>query len=167
MLVDSTGPVVTLPAYTNATIKKSVQLLTVNISVVDAGTGPSACVVNVATGLIGNQTIAYSGGWCNGTYALVGASDGNQTINAYANDTVNNFALNNSYVVWIDSTAPTVTLPAYTNATKYKSTQDMIFNISVADANPSYCSINVDGNTNQTVAVTSGWCNGTYSLAII
>jgi hypothetical protein len=105
--VDKTAPTVTLPFYTNATKKKNTDTLTLNVSVTDSGTSPSACVINVVTSSTGNQTIDYSDGWCNGTYSLAGASDGNQTIYAYANDTAGNIALNNSYVVWIDTTGPT------------------------------------------------------------
>jgi len=138
-----------------------------NISVSDIGIGASYCSINVAGST--NQTLAVSNGWCNGTYDLAGASDGNQTINAYANDTLGNTGLNNSYVVWIDSTAPTITLPVYTNATKYKNTQSMTFNLFVIDigVGASYCSINVNGNANQTLAVSSDWCNGTYDLTDI
>ncbi|HUW43980.1 MAG TPA: LamG-like jellyroll fold domain-containing protein, partial [Bacillota bacterium] len=163
--VDSGAPTVTLPVYTNATQYRDDQSLIFNVSVSDSGTGASYCSVNVAGST--NQTVAVSSGWCNGTYALTAIGDGNQTINAYANDTAGNTALNNSYVVWVDSSAPTVTLPIYTNATQYREDQSLIFNISVSDSGvgASYCAINVAGSTNQTVAVSSGWCNGTYSLS--
>ena len=163
--IDSTNPVVTLPVYTNATKKKSSDSLILNISVIDATTTPQTCLINVA-GQGSNTTIAFSGGWCNGTISLTGSSQGNSTINAYANDSAGNFGLNNSYVVWIDDTAPVVTLPVYTNATKLRNTDSLIFNISVSDSGvgASYCAVNVAGNSNQTVAVSSGWCNGTYAL---
>ncbi len=107
--VDTTAPTITLPVYTNATPKKSSDSLIVNISVDDgSGMGVDSCVINVATATTGNQTIAYSNGWCNGTYSLEDANEGNQTINAYANDTLNNWGLNDSYVVWIDNTGPTI-----------------------------------------------------------
>ena len=102
---DNTAPTVTLPVYTNATKYKNTQSLIFNLFVIDTESGASYCAVNVAGNT--NQTVAVSSGWCNGTYALTGISDGNQTINAYANDTVGNTALNNSYVVWVDTTAPT------------------------------------------------------------
>ncbi len=167
--VDITAPTVTLPVYPNATKKKNTENLTLNISVDDgSGVGVDSCVVNVETGA-GNQTITYSNGWCNGTYNLAGASDGNKTINAYANDTLGNTGLNNNYVVWLDSTAPTITLPVYTNATPYRNDSSMIFNISVIDAGVGAddCTINVNTASaeNVTVEVVSGWCNGTYNLA--
>jgi DNA-directed RNA polymerase specialized sigma24 family protein len=166
VFVDSTAPTVTLPVYTNATIKKSSDSLFINISVSDSGTGPSYCAINVGTATAGNVTVAVSSGWCNTSYSLAGSTDGNKTISAYANDTAGNLALNNSYVVFIDSTAPTITLPVYTNATKYSNTQSLTFNISVVDTGVGAddCAINVNGNANQTVAVSSGWCNGTYAL---
>ncbi len=106
IFIDKTVPVVNLPAYTNATLKKNTDQLTLNISVADAdsGTTGTLCLVD-ANGT--NQTIAYSSGWCNGTVGLTGLSDGNKTIKVYANDTVNNFGLNNSYAVSIDTTVPT------------------------------------------------------------
>ncbi len=161
---DTTGPTITLPLYTNATIKKNTDTLTLNISVTDAGTSQSPCFIDVNTT---NQTITYSNGWCNGTVALTGLTDGNQTIKVYANDSSGNMGINNNYFVWLDTTGPTITLPVYTNATKYTSSQSMIFNIYVADSGVggSYCRINVGGQTNQTAAVSAGWCNGTYNLS--
>jgi len=164
--VDVTAPTVTLPVYTNATEKKSSDDLTLNISVSDTTTNPESCSVYIA-GQSSNQTITYSNGWCNTTtFSLTNANEGNSTIYVYANDTVGNWGLNDSYVVWIDDTAPTVTLPVYTNATQYRDDQSMIFNISVSDTGVGAddCSINVAGNANQTVAVSNGWCNGTYVL---
>jgi parallel beta-helix repeat protein len=167
--IDTTVPTVTLPVYTNATAYKSSDSLIYNISVSDAGVGPDDCTINVDTASAGNVTVAVNNGWCNGTYSLVGASDGNQSINAYANDTLGNTALNNSYVVNIDGTAPTIALPVYTNATQKKSTESLTLNISVSDSGsgPSACVVNVVTATasNQTIAYSNGWCNGTYSLA--
>jgi len=117
--VDSIAPTITLPVYTNATQKKNTDSLTYNISVSDSGAGASYCSINVNTASAGNVTVAVSNGWCNGTYSLTGASDGNQTINAYANDTLGNTALNNSYVVWLDSSAPTITHDSPANATYF------------------------------------------------
>ena len=115
--IDTTAPTITLPAYTNGTKYTNSQSLIVNISVADAGVGASYCRVNI--GVKPNSTIAYSGGWCNGTYSLAGIADGNQTINAYANDTLGNTALNNSYVVFIDTTTPTITHNSPTNDSYY------------------------------------------------
>ena len=108
--VDLTIPIVTLPEYTNATVKKNTDNLTLNISVSDSLSGltGSVCLVDV-NGT--NQSISVSSGWCNSSsISLTGLSDGNQTIKVYVNDTVNNLALNNSYVVSMDTTVPTVSL---------------------------------------------------------
>jgi hypothetical protein len=103
--IDTTGPTVTLPVYTNATLYKNTQNLVYNISVTDSGSGPGYC--SIAVGTNANITVQVSSGWCNGTnYALTGLTDGNKTIYAYANDSAGNVALNNSYVVWMDSTSP-------------------------------------------------------------
>ncbi|MDP3992089.1 MAG: hypothetical protein Q8P79_01105, partial [Nanoarchaeota archaeon] len=106
--LDATKPTITFQDYTNATIKTSTGSLTLNIFVNDSLSGltGASCLVDV-NGT--NQTITLSSGWCNGTVALTGLSDGNQTILVYANDTANNFGLNNSFVVFMDSANPTAT----------------------------------------------------------
>jgi len=108
MYVDSTAPVITLPEYTNATLKKNTQQLTLNISVADALSGETGSVCLIDVNGTSNQTVAVSSGWCNSTAInLTGSTDGNHTLSIYVNDTVNNLGLNNSYVVQVDTTAPT------------------------------------------------------------
>jgi len=107
--VDAVASTVTLPVYTNATVKKNSVQLTLNVSVSDSGSSGSYCIFNI-NGT--NEPIAVSGtganGWCNTTTLnLTDLADGNAIITVSANDTVGNYALNNSYVVLIDSTAPT------------------------------------------------------------
>src|SRR3989339_567684 len=160
--IDTTAPVITLPFYTNATKKKNTESLILNISVTDATSGLTngVCLIDV-NGT--NQSVSISDGWCNSSsIALTGLSDGNQTINVWVNDSTNNIGLNNSYVVQIDTTAPVITLPFYTNATKKKNTESLILNISVTDATSGLtngvCLIDVNG-TNQSVSISSGWCN--------
>ncbi len=126
--VDSTAPTVTLPVYTNATQYTNSQDLIFNISVTDSGVGASYCEINVGGNT--NQTVAVSDGWCNGTYSLSGIGDGNQTIYAYANDTLGNINLNDSYVIWVDSTAPYFTTLA--NQTTYIG-QDFSYDIDATD----------------------------------
>lgn len=106
MYVDRTAPVIALPVYTNGTFKQNSSSLTLNISVSDAISGLDGfCFVNV-NGT--NQSITINSGWCNITDGyLTNLADGNQTISVYVNDTINNLGLNNSYVVQIDTTAPT------------------------------------------------------------
>jgi len=65
--------------------------------------------------------------------------------------------------VYVDRTAPTVTLSNYTNTTsKNANTSTLTLNISVVDAlsglTGSACIIDING-TNQTVFASSGWCN--------
>ena len=167
LTVDTISPAITLPVYANATKKKSSDILTLNISVSDANTAGTSCLVNVA-GQGSNTTISYSSGWCNGTISLTGSNQGNSTINAYANDSAGNWGLNNSYVVWIDDTAPTITLPTYINATIRRNDQSLTLNISVADSGVGVdkCIINVATSSigNITIAPSSGWCNTTYAL---
>ena len=107
MSVDTTAPVITLPVYVNGTAKKNTDLFTLNISVNDAKSGLTGghCVLSI-NGT--NETVLISSGWCNTTSLnLTNLADGNHTINVYANDTINNFGLNKSLVVQVDTTAPT------------------------------------------------------------
>jgi len=66
--------------------------------------------------------------------------------------------------IYVDSTSSTITLPAYTNATSKKNSTSLTLNVSVSDSlsglTGSACFINLNG-TNQTVFVSSGWCNTT------
>jgi hypothetical protein len=98
--------VITLPAYTNATARNSASTLALNVLVSDIGSGGSACMINTNGGT--NQTVAVSSGWCNNTMSLTGLANGNNVINVYANDSVNNMGLNNSFVVLMDSNTPTI-----------------------------------------------------------
>src|SRR3989339_433818 len=166
--VDTTAPVITLPEYVNGTKKKNTESLILNISVTDATSGLTngVCLIDV-NGT--NQSVSISDGWCNSSsIALTGLSDGNQTINVWVNDSTNNIGLNNSYVVQIDTTAPVITLPFYTNVTKKKNTESLILNISVTDATSGLtngvCLIDVNG-TNQSVSISDGWCNSS-SIAL-
>ena len=65
--------------------------------------------------------------------------------------------------ITIDRTAPAITLPVYTNATAKNNTDTLTLNISVVDALSgelgSVCLIDVNGTSNQSVAVSNGWCN--------
>ena len=110
MYVDRTAPVITLPEYTNATLKKNTQQLTLNISVVDALSGETGSVCLIDVNGTSNQTVTVDSGWCNSTAInLTGSTDGNHTLSIYVNDTVNNLGLNNSYVVQVDTTNPIAT----------------------------------------------------------
>ncbi|MEK6945650.1 MAG: hypothetical protein AABW63_02565 [Nanoarchaeota archaeon] len=166
--VDRTAPLINLTTatapYTNGTFKQNTNTLTLNISLTDglSGLTGSACFINI-NGT--NQTISASNGWCNTTNGnLTGLSDGNNTIRIYANDTVGSLALNNSFVVQIDTSAPTATLPAYTNGTSKKNTGTLTLNISLTDTGSgltgSACFVDING-TNQTIFADSGWCNTT------
>jgi len=104
---DAIPPVIILPFYTNLTAKKNTDTLTLSIMVTDSNIPQSPCWIDI-NGT--NQTINYSDGWCNGTVALTGLSNGNKTIKVYENDSLGNMGLNNSYFVLIDTTVPVVTL---------------------------------------------------------
>ncbi|MEK6840415.1 MAG: Ig-like domain-containing protein, partial [Nanoarchaeota archaeon] len=153
--IDTVAPVITLPFYANGTLKKNTEALTLNISVSDTTTNPSACNIDI-NGT--NQTVTVSSGWCNITNGfLTNLADGNRTINVHVNDSTGQFGLNNSFVVKIDSTAPVIALPFYANGTLKKNTETLTLNISVSDAGTAVSACNIDINgTNQTVTVSSG-----------
>jgi hypothetical protein len=108
MYVDRTPPVITLPQYTNGTLKKNTGQITLNISVTDALSGITGAVCLVDVNGTSNQTIEVDTGWCNSSVVnLTGSTDGNKTIKVYGNDTVSNLNLNDSFVVFVDTTNPT------------------------------------------------------------
>tara|TARA_Y100000310_G_scaffold114158_1_gene112656 strand:+ start:3021 stop:8414 length:5394 start_codon:yes stop_codon:yes gene_type:complete len=147
MNVDTTAPVITLPVYTNATFKNNSASLTLNVSVIDASSGntSSACIFDI-NGT--NQTISVSSNWCNITIGnLTGLADGNQTISVYANDTVNNLGLNNSFVVQMDSITPSLNSSNITDA--YYNGSDYFFSPSNQDG--LYDSITIIANSSETV----------------
>ena len=78
---------------------------------------------------------------------------------------VNSTNISLTISMYVDRTAPSITLPFYTNATAIKNITSLTLNISVIDASSgetdSLCLIDING-TNQSVAVTNNWCNLTY-----
>lgn len=129
LTVDVTPPTISLPTYSNATLENSSKVLNLNVSLSDAVSGLSktSCFADV-NGT--NQSLAYSGDWCNGTISLTGTSQGNQTIKVWANDTFNNWGLNNSYVIVIDNSAPNITINTPTGTVTTLSTP---FNVSLQE----------------------------------
>jgi len=114
MYVDLTAPVITLQSYTNLTKKKNTATLDLNISVIDAFSGETGSMCLVDVNGTSNQSIDVSAnGWCNFTadsaLNLTASTDANYTIKVYVNDTVNNLGLNDTYALWMDSTAPVAT----------------------------------------------------------
>ncbi len=106
---DITPPTINLTNYINATTRNDNSTLTLNISLSDSELGliNSVCIISI-NGT--NQSISVNNGWCNiSNINLTGLPDGNHTIKVYANDSVNNVGTNNSFVVFMDSTKPTVT----------------------------------------------------------
>jgi PGF-pre-PGF domain-containing protein len=79
----------------------------------------------------------------------------------WTNDTLNNQAFSTTNRTFtIDTVAPVISLPSYANGTIKANTDTLILNVSVTDAttNSVACKIDING-TNQTSAVSSGWCN--------
>jgi len=160
--VDRTAPVITLPVYTNATAKKNTDQLTLNISAIDAssGTTGSHCLIDV-NGT--NQTVTISNGWCNSTVInLTGASNGNQTLKVYVNDTVNIFGLNNSFVVQMDSTAPTISL---SKSSSTRTTITVSFSCS-ATSGVSSCSLSSSLGTVSGSIISGLSCGNSYTITV-
>ena len=125
-----------------------------NISVSDAGTSPSTCKIDI-NGT--NQTVSVSSGWCNITNGfLTNLADGNRTINVYANDSANNFGLNNSYVVDIDITNPLILDNPSSDANLSIFTRNWILvNVSASDTNLDSVRLSWN-NINETFETNSG-----------
>jgi hypothetical protein len=108
-----------------------------------------------------NSVTGYSfNNWTEGNYTfIVGALNTTGSGNE-ANATTN-------ISIYIDRTAPVISLPVYTNATAKKNSTTLTLNISVVDASSgvtgTICLIDVNG-TNQSIALATGWCNGTIGL---
>ncbi|MBU2612710.1 MAG: hypothetical protein KKB62_03245 [Nanoarchaeota archaeon] len=70
--------------------------------------------------------------------------------------------------IYVDSSAPSIALPVYTNATAKKNSTTLTLNISVLDGlsgtTGTSCLIDVNGS-NQSIGFLGGWCNGTIGLS--
>ncbi|MBU2052627.1 MAG: hypothetical protein KJ721_00080 [Nanoarchaeota archaeon] len=95
-------------------------------------------------------------------YSFSNTTEANYTFTIGAvNETLDQ--LNSTNIsMYIDTTAPSILVTNYTNATTKKNTDQLTLNINVTDAlsgeTGSQCLIDVNG-TNQTVVVTGNWCN--------
>ena len=152
MYVDRTAPVITLPHYTNATFKKNTDTLTLNISVADTHSGETGSICLIDVNGTSNQTVLVSNGWCNSSVInLTGSIDGNHTLRIYVNDTVNNWGLNDSYVVRIDSTSPISSFGTNPLANLNRSNSSTTFDLKCSNNLGSISSISLYGNWS------SGW----------
>jgi len=131
---DATGPTILILEISNATARKSNASLVLNLSVSDAGVGLATTgnQCNVTVSGVATENVSYSGtsasGFCNGTITIPAAgllgADGNKTLNITIADTSGNVGVNDSFVLQIDNTAPTLTIsvPASVNGTYNKTT---------------------------------------------
>tara|TARA_Y100000310_G_scaffold65417_1_gene60915 strand:- start:13028 stop:15034 length:2007 start_codon:yes stop_codon:yes gene_type:complete len=113
--LDSTAPVVVIhTSYSNNTAKKNTDLLTLNISVIDAFNGlpdSAFCFFDIN---LTNQTVSLekntgssTNGWCNSSHInLSTMPDGINYTNVYINDSLNNMRWNKTISVLIDTTVP-------------------------------------------------------------
>ena len=112
-----------------------------------------------------NSAISGAGVW---TYGInfTNTTEANYTFIIEAVNATSGNLNSTNISMYVDRTAPTITLPVYTNATAKKNTATLTLNISVVDASSgvtgSVCLINANSTgANQSVAVSGGWCNTT------
>ena len=175
--VDTIAPNVTLPTYINGTFYNDSGNLSINISVNDSDLGEGvSCIINV-NGT--NQSYDLSpDGWCNAfDVFLTNLSDGNHTINVWADDSAGNVGQNSSYILRTDSTNPLV---SYSNGTEEDnvniSQSNVYVNVSVVEpneANITFSIYNSTGSVNSTTYTDKtreiNWANlsdGTYSYNV-
>ena len=119
---------------------------------------------SVFTTALNNSATGYSfNNWTEGNYSFIIGARNQTGIGNETNSTTN-------ISIYVDRTAPVIAIPLYTNATAKKNTATLTLNVSVIDAKSgvtgSVCLIDVNGTSNQSVAVSGGWCNSTsISLA--
>jgi len=127
--IDTTAPAIqlynaTAQPFQNLTIRKSNDIVILNISVTDAGGISAGSVCRVTVGVSTVESILYAtSGWCNGTIT-VPAGSGVSRINITVNDTFNNTGFNDSYVFNIDNTPPVLALTAPSNRSYVKVNAD-------------------------------------------
>ena len=146
-------PNVSLPVYTNLTLSNNASVIDLNIYVADTLSSISKCFVNI-NGT--NQTISASGNWCNSSSIyLTGLTEGDHQMLVYANDSANNFALNDSYFIQIDNTIPALEInspEAITYTTSY-----ILFNVTATDdLGISSCVYSLDDNSNISLTNSEG-----------
>ncbi|MBI3623061.1 hypothetical protein HY212_03200 [Candidatus Pacearchaeota archaeon] len=164
IIVDAVAPNLTFGTNPVDNYNSSSKSVTFDLKIADnVAVNYLALYGNWSGSWIANQTNAtpLNNSWWNVTVASI--SDGKYVWAAWGNDTVGNSAFtsaNRTFIV--DTTAPTITLPAYTNATQKQNTATLTLNISATDVTtlPVSCSIEVNG-TNTTLSVSNGWCNTT------
>lgn len=97
-------------------------------------------------------------------YLFSNTTEANYTFVVEALNSTNNNANSTNTSIYVDRTAPVITLPVYVNATAKKNTLQVTLNVSVSDAGSgltgSQCLFDING-TNESVSVSSGWCNST------
>jgi len=96
-------------------------------------------------------------------FLFVNTTEGNYTFNVSGVDLLGREGTNTSILYMnVDTSAPAINLPVYTNATFKENSSSLTLNVSVIDASSgetsSACIFDING-TNQTVAVSTNWCN--------
>lgn len=134
-------------------------------------TSGGGVVLNYSVYLFVNNVL-YNKSWNNSAtgYSFNNWTEGNYTFKIGALNTTgsgNEANATTNISIYVDRTAPVISLPVYTNATAKKNSTTLTLNISVTDASSgvtgTVCLIDVNG-TNQSIALATGWCNGTIGL---
>ena len=95
----------------------------------------------------------------------INTTEANYTFTIEALNDTEGFSANATNVsMYIDTTVPVIALPNWDNSTLRRNNQDITLNVSVSDIlsnlTSSVCLVDVNG-TNQSISVSSGWCNST------
>ncbi|MDO8564118.1 MAG: PGF-pre-PGF domain-containing protein [Nanoarchaeota archaeon] len=187
---DSSPPAVQAANFTALTDRQNKSgLLSLNVSIIDAGVGVQTVYFNITNGTSGtlNFTANNFGNNWNATINTSTFADGIYNITVRVNDTLNN--LNNSATILnviFDNTAPGVNSANITSVgTGHNITGTFIFNFSVSDANSSIGAVmlnitNSTGIQNSTVfadfetgniwvasVATTGYRDGTYNVTVV
>ncbi|MBI2676002.1 MAG: PGF-pre-PGF domain-containing protein, partial [Candidatus Aenigmarchaeota archaeon] len=152
----------------NVSSSKQNNSIRINVTVDDTNVNNNWTFVSGDGGAT-NRTAANTGTnnfQLNSTPFNIGCSpDAACTIRIFAVDNANNTNGSVTATLTVDDTAPTVQPVGYTNATQKRNNQQLTLNVQVSDSGAGLagtCFIWANSATaNNTVSVSSGWCNST------
>jgi hypothetical protein len=162
--------------YGNLTRVHNGSVLLLNVSVSDAQSGVNStygCPVSI--GGVSHGTLTYNSttGFCNGTATIASPFEGNLTLNITAGNGAGTVGANDTYMVWVDNTAPSINVTSPANRTAAKSSTSLTFNFSISDGmnlTGASCYVYINGTlaTTLTVAnVSNGYyCAGTSNMSL-
>jgi len=128
-------------------------------------------IENVSINIFNSTDVSYTQTNASGIKGIYNFSvstlpDGSYSWNVTAIDNESEQFKSETRTFTLDSTPPEISLPNYQNETPIGSDQNLTLEILVTDnlSGPDSCFVDVNG-TNQSIAFSDGWCNGTISLS--